>query len=80
MDDSQLLQQIESLVNEEHELDGLAGRGGLDAEQHARMQELEVRLDQLWDLLRQRRARRNAGLNPDEAAMRNENVVEHYQQ
>jgi hypothetical protein len=41
---------------------------------------LEVSLDQCWDLLRQRRARRNAGLNPDDATSRDPNIVEHYQQ
>jgi hypothetical protein len=44
------------------------------------MRALEVSLDQCWDLLRQRRARRNAGLNPDDAQARPESIVEHYQQ
>ena len=44
------------------------------------MRELEVALDQCWDLLRQRRARREAGLAPDDATVRSEGVVEGYQQ
>jgi hypothetical protein len=44
------------------------------------LRDLEVQLDQCWDLLRQRRARRHAGLDPDTAAAREGTVVEHYQQ
>jgi hypothetical protein len=44
------------------------------------MHEVEIQLDQCWDLLRQRRARREFGLNPEEAKVRDENIVEHYQQ
>jgi hypothetical protein len=44
------------------------------------MREIEVQLDQCWDLLRQRRARRDAGQDPDAAEVRPEGVVEHYQQ
>lgn len=80
MDDKEIMQHIEKLVNEEHELLNLSEAGGLDDTQHARMQELQVNLDQCWDLLRQRRARRDAGLNPDEAKVRNPEIVEHYQQ
>ena len=49
-------------------------------EQHARLKEIEVHLDQCWDLLRQRRARREFGLNPEEAKERPVDTVEHYQQ
>lgn len=80
MDDKQILHHITELVNEEHELMNLAEGAGLDDEQQARIKELEVNLDQCWDLLRQRRARRNAGLNPDEAKVREGAIVEHYQQ
>ncbi|GAC1387497.1 MAG: DUF2630 family protein [Ktedonobacteraceae bacterium] len=80
MNDSELLQNIEKLVNEEHTLMKQAEGGQLDETQHTRMQELEVKLDQCWDLLRQRRARREFGLNPDEARPREPGVVEHYQQ
>ncbi len=80
MDDNTILQQIEKLVNEEHELTQQAHQGGLNAEGHARMQQLEVNLDQCWDLLRQRRALRSAHLNPDEAKVRDADIVEHYKQ
>lgn len=80
MNDKEILHHITELVNEEHELMNLAEGAGLDDEQQARVKALEVSLDQCWDLLRQRRARRNAGLNPDEAKVRDEAIVEHFQQ
>ena len=80
MDDTEILKQITALVNEEHELMNQSEGVGLNNEQEARMKALEVSLDQCWDLLRQRRARRHAGLNPDEAQVRDPNIVEHYQQ
>ena len=81
MNDTEILQHISALVNEEHELTQLSAEsGGLTDEQQARMKALEVSLDQCWDLLRQRRARREFGLNPDEAKVRDETIVEHYQQ
>ncbi len=81
MDDTELLQRIESLVNEEHHLTQRGEEeGGLSSDAHARMQALEVSLDQCWDLLRQRRARRSAGLNPDEAIVRDESIVENFKQ
>ena len=80
MDDSDIMKHINALVDEEHELMQLAEQGGLDDEGHVRMQELQVKLDQYWDLLRQRRARREFGLNPEEVQVRDPNIVEHYQQ
>ncbi len=81
MNDAEILKHITELVNEEHRLTNLAGQeGGLTEEQRARMQALEISLDQCWDLLRQRRARRSAGLNPDEAKERDPQIVEHYLQ
>ena len=80
MEDRELLHTIEKLVNEEHGLMQEAEGGQLDDTQHARMHEIEVRLDQCWDLLRQRRARKEFGLNPDEAKVRDPGTVEHYQQ
>ncbi len=80
MDDTEILKNITELVNEEHQLMNQAEGIGLNDEEEARMKALEVSLDQCWDLLRQRRARRNAGLNPDEAQVRDPNIVEHYQQ
>jgi hypothetical protein len=77
MDEKDILTQISSLVAEEHEL-----RGGTDHTdtQRARMSELEAHLDQLWDLLRQRRAKSQYGENPDEADVRPEPEVERYLQ
>ena len=80
MDDKEILHHITELVNEEHELMNLAEGTGLDDEQQTRIKALEISLGQCWDLLRQRRARRNAGLNPDEAKVRDEVIVEHFQQ
>ena len=53
---------------------------GLDDGQQARLHEVEVQLDQCWDLLRQRRARRDAGQDPDTAHVRPEGTVEGYLQ
>ena len=80
MDDSQVLDRIGALVEEEHTLERQATGGGLDENQEARLRELEVQLDQCWDLLRQRRARRDAGQDPDIAQVRPEGTVEGYLQ
>jgi Protein of unknown function (DUF2630) len=80
MDDSEILQSITKLVNEEHQLVKQAEEGELVETKQARMREIEIQLDQCWDLLRQRRARREFGLNPEEATLRDPNIVEHYQQ
>jgi len=80
MDDKQLLGQIGALVEEEHALEREATADGLDEEQQLRLRHLEVQLDQCWDLLRQRRARRDAGLDPEEAHVRPEGTVEGYLQ
>ena len=80
MNDTEILRHIEELVKEEHALMQQAEGTGLDDAEHARMKQLEVSLDQCWDLLRQRRARRHGGLNPDDAQVRDESIVEHYQQ
>ncbi len=57
MDDSELLHTITKLVDEEHQLMQLAGSGDLDEIKHARMREIEIKLDQCWDLLRQTKLR-----------------------
>ena len=80
MNDSDILQHIQQLVMEEHELMNSAEEQPLSEEQRTRMQQLQVHLDQLWDLLRQRRARREFGLNPNEASERDPSTVEHYLQ
>jgi hypothetical protein len=79
--DDSIIQQITALVEEEHQLYGKSDGGApLSDEDESRLRELEVRLDQCWDLLRQRRARRSAGLDPDDVRARPADVVEHYQQ
>ncbi len=80
MNDPDILKHIEELVSEEHQLTQQSHMGGLSEEERQRMQQLEISLDQCWDLLRQRRALRSAHLNPDEAAVRDANIVEHYKQ
>jgi Protein of unknown function (DUF2630) len=77
MDEKDLLNRISALVDEEH---GLREGTEHTDDQRARMQELEVQLDQCWDLLRQRRARRQYGEDPDEAAARPASEVENYLQ
>jgi len=80
MDDTELLHTIEQLVNEEHALMQQSTTGYMEEDKKARMREIEVKLDQCWDLLRQRRARREFHLNPDEAQVRDPNIVENYKQ
>jgi hypothetical protein len=80
MDDVDILHRIGQLSDEERELEESHIGKGLDGEDLARMREIEVTLDQCWDLLRQRRARRAAGQDPDAVAVRPEAVVEGYQQ
>ena len=77
MDDSDILARITALVDEEH---SLVGADELPEDRRRRREELEAQLDQCWDLLRQRRARREYGQNPDDAAVRDPNTVERYQQ
>jgi Protein of unknown function (DUF2630) len=72
---------IEQLIEREHELRRHAEGRGLSEEEQAEQRALEVRLDQLWDLLRRRRALRAAGEDPSQAdVVRPEDVVEHYEQ
>ena len=80
MTDKGILHHITDLVDEEHELMKRAEHGGLSEDEHARMQELKVNLDQCWDLLRQRRARREFGEDPNDAQVRDPATVERYQQ
>ena len=80
MKDTEIREHIEELVAEEHRLLEHGENGKLTTEDLARLDEITVRLDQYWDLLRQRRARRDAGQDPDVARMRKKDVVEHYRQ
>jgi hypothetical protein len=78
MDDQDVLGQINELAAEEHELFAKEARGEASEAERRRLQDLGVRLDQCWDLLHQRRARRSAGLDPDQAQVRDEGTVEGY--
>ena len=68
---------IEKLVKEEHKL---FGQGSLSAADQNRLKELQVELDQCWDLLRQRRALREFGKDPEKARVRPKETVETYEQ
>jgi Protein of unknown function (DUF2630) len=78
MADEQVIERINELAHEEHALWERESQGGLSADEQERLKHLGVQLDQCWDLLHQRRARRNAGQNPDDASVRDERTVEGY--
>jgi hypothetical protein len=78
MADEQVIDQINQLAHEEHTLWEKESQGSLSDADQERLRELGVQLDQCWDLLHQRRARRNAGEDPDEATVRDEGTVEGY--
>jgi hypothetical protein len=81
MADEQISDRIEALVKEEHELlDRGGSEHGLDAAGHKRLETIRVELDRYWDLLRQRRAGRRAGEDPEGASPRDADTVEHYLQ
>ena len=80
MDDVEIVRRIGELADEEHKLERAHTGQTLSAEEVERMKSIEVALDQCWDLLRQRRARRDSGGDPNEATARPEDVVERYQQ
>ena len=77
--DDDVIAQISKLVEEEHRLRSVAVHE-MTPDDSERLDELEVRLDQCWDLLRQRRAKRSAGQDPSDAHTRSADVVEHYRQ
>ncbi|HJV04760.1 MAG TPA: DUF2630 family protein [Actinomycetota bacterium] len=78
MEDERVLNRINDLAEEEHRLFERESRGEADDAERRRLRDLEVTLDQCWDLLRQRRARRSAGMDPDDARVRDERTVEGY--
>ena len=79
--DENLITQIHELVEEEHHLEAKASPGQpLSGDDERRLRDLEVRLDQCWDLLRQRRALRESGLDPSAATVRQPETVERYEQ
>ena len=81
MDDQEILSRVRRLVDDEHALRQRAQAGDISAdEERARLAGMERTLDQCWDLLRQRRALREAAEDPDQARVRPEDEVEGYQQ
>ena len=80
MDDAGIHNRIEQLVAEEQELYERGAEGGLSDSEHQRLESIKVGLDQCWDLLRQRRALREAGDDPAAARVRDPEVVERYEQ
>jgi hypothetical protein len=80
MDDSQVLGRIDELVAEEQRLYERDSHGEMEPGDHERLDEIRVALDRCWDLLRQRRAQREFGLDPDEARLRSADTVERYEQ
>jgi hypothetical protein len=84
MDDDSILGRIERLVDEEHALMGREEEDAVDGDalevDRARAEQVSIELDRCWDLLRQRRARRDAGQDPDEASVRDPATVEKYLQ
>jgi Protein of unknown function (DUF2630) len=77
-DDEDVRGRIEGLVAEEHRLLEAHGADALTPEEHERLAGVRIELDRLWDLLRQRRARREAGLDPGGASERDAGTVEGY--
>jgi hypothetical protein len=80
MDDPEIHGAIDRMVEEEHQLWERESAGEASEADRQRLAALKVALDQCWDLLRQRRARRDAGQSPDVAELRPPDVVEHYEQ
>jgi Protein of unknown function (DUF2630) len=84
MSDESIAVRIEDLVAEEHELrrreQSDSKKEELLEEDQARLRAVEVELDRCWDLLRRRRAFRTAGIDPDEAQVRDADTVERYLQ
>jgi uncharacterized protein DUF2630 len=80
MDDHDVIERINRLVKDEHALRQRAEGQGLSDPDREKLQHLEVALDQCWDLLRQRRAARDRGEDPDREEVRDEGTVEGYRQ
>lgn len=78
-DDIDIQQHIKGLIDEEHGLRSKLGAGEISVEEeNQRLRTLEVELDQCWDLLRQRRAKREYGEDPADAEVRDARTVENY--
>ena len=78
-DDLSIQARIKALIDEEHQLREALQEGTITVDdEHQRLDRLEVELDQCWDLLRQRRAKREFGQDPEDAQVRSEHTVEGY--
>jgi uncharacterized protein YjaG (DUF416 family) len=80
MDDKDITRRISELAAEEQRLEEAHVGEGLSDDELKRKRELEISLDEMWDLLRQRRAKRSAGQDPDAAQQRSADTVEGYLQ
>ena len=80
MGEDEIHKRIEELVAEEQEIWQSEGSGAADDDRRRRLDSLKVTLDQCWDLLRQRRALREAGVDEKRARVRDPEVVENYRQ
>lgn len=78
VEDRTVFHEINKLASEEHEIWGKESEGGASDADRERLRHLQVLLDQCWDLLQQRKARRAAGLDPSGAKVRDEKTVEGY--
>ena len=78
MEDQKVIERINELAHEEHSLFEKESTGQATEADRERLRGLQVTLDQCWDLLHQRRARRAAGLDPSQAKVRDEKTVEGY--
>jgi len=78
MDDRKVTDTINELSREEHALFERESNGTATEADRARLNQIQVTLDQCWDLLRQRRARREFGMDPEAARVRDEKTIKGY--
>ncbi|MDR3450836.1 MAG: DUF2630 family protein [Alphaproteobacteria bacterium] len=78
MEDKNIIAHIDKLASEEHELFQRESSGKASDADQKRLAELETMLDQCWDMLRQRRAKREFGQNPGDAELRDAKTVKNY--
>jgi hypothetical protein len=78
MKEKEILEHIRKMTDEEQKL--YAKGNGITDEEKSTLDALQVQLDQYWDLLRQRRAKKEFGDNPDKAELRGPGTVENYEQ
>jgi hypothetical protein len=78
MDDKKVIETIDKLAREEHELFERESHGKTTDTDQERLRQLQAMLDQCWDLLRQRRAKREFGLDPSEAEARDMKTIKGY--